>query len=176
VPTTNPRVAGHCTRAGGLTRGTRGFAEHSCCVPAARRGLQGAHSLWTAGRRCGPHHNSTTRLSPLDRLKFRRRPEPAKLAAEDRKGEVSLEFTGVPIAPVGATNSTDMPTGPVLDRSWPFEQPAREKWDDEHGNQGCQADPGRLVHQSSLVTVVSCHHRACRCSMRFGRDYARSAA
>lgn len=110
------------------------------------------------------------------RLKFRRRPEPAKLAAEDRKGEVSLEFTGVPIAPLGATDPTDMPTGPALDRSWPFKQPAGKKWDDEHGNQGCQANPRCLVHQSSLVTVVSFHHRACRCSMRLGRGYARSAA
>jgi hypothetical protein len=41
TPTTNPRVAGHCTRARGLAcGGSCGFAEQSCCAPAARNDLE----------------------------------------------------------------------------------------------------------------------------------------
>jgi hypothetical protein len=36
MPTTNPHVAGHCTRAVRLTSGgSYGFIEQSCCAPAA---------------------------------------------------------------------------------------------------------------------------------------------
>src|SRR4029450_3112648 len=39
-------VAGHCTGAGGPTRGgSRGFVEQSCCAPAAPRGLRGASPM-----------------------------------------------------------------------------------------------------------------------------------
>ena len=96
---------------------------------------------------------------PPARLQRPRRPDPPELTPQRAADLRLVERAGVPRGPWRTAVGADVTLGPVPDRPRALEQPARQKWDDEHGHQGDQPDPGRLNVR---------HRRAFLLGSRFG--------
>ena len=94
----------------------------------------------------------TARSPPWAAFQPGRRVEPAQLPAKGRNGLALGGWAGVLVGPGDVAVATEVAARPVADCPRPLEQPLGQVRQQEHGQQGGQADPGRgrVRHASSF--------------------------